>query len=1201
MANELPEVVPDVQSMPTTGWFCQSAGSARRRITKNSSSLKSGNLDIEGIYDVAGVPGHTHNASAVVSIDANYSAYRQHALNVAAGVWGYGALAMPVGLLTDSVEPDNADERYDRAIERCVGYTSLFPENCTGHIQEPTRSIGEIRTLVAPKARLDTLTYTEERRGWRLPKDADDVKETSERDELVSTFPDVRLDVRPLCTIRPATIALGISPSSLYMESSTNRYSITADAGALGIIGYTLESDQALRAAIATRAAAAAAVNAANTAANQAALAAAQLLVAPAQAARASSWDGTLRFVWDDDSRSYKSVAVSIVLKSVTELVTATGLAVANAPVYDYDPQNLDNPAALHGESQAQPVQNGHAARITVSFPATQTTEAFDGNCWLGNITAEEALHYASRVQGLALAPRVNVEVLGLNNVGPFKWIGMPAYRIPIGGTYGHPAADVLSQAHGDGTHTDLQHNYWDKFDAFKQDPVPIAAGTVPTDGFLRYHWRQQEAERLHVAAPTAATLNRRAPEVFNFPARIINQNGGMFFPRSGGILRQLTANTSALAAQRNFGVAATTVYATAGGNLAPQNLITPGIDQSSRVKDAGNAANTNLIAARPLIMQADGTLDAASTFSNMSEEDNTVFTLDSTNSITLPNATYAGAAAALVGIAKDVFCSVPMTPLLYQLGADGLTGDFSGDDLYLGKVVNGVRLYVPNVICNGVSVTGETFNIRYDLSDAMNTMQGYRTTGGPGTLENPGNFALDSQFFLRGWSLWVHPAGHAQDITNSNFDVTAGNLPAEGAQVMRNTFRDQFATGNKFRVPAAKWSSYAGPAGAARIALKDYAFALKDTDYSGIYLETAALVPNDNAAVHFQNRKLMIFIPARVQSYIAYEAGANSAPGDAFQHGRLFTHTTPAYVWNQADNAGGGITLRVATHVEINASNNQDLDMYILGPDWFKTHVGNDPFAAVREDSRRLGPVFQSIKRISQHVCAPVLNPNMRIGASAPLNHDTRHLPPELRDFRLQLQDIDWGRLLTDRVTLNELTLYEFKGGVQKVGAEQNIMYLPQFREFEYTLAGNEFSITCFSELGCPSYFCFFCRSATTDILQQPLIKTLSIINETTHKKSNSIQDATVGQLFHLTQRNVHPAAEYGRAAYNRRQTVLLSAEDVGLMGLRMYEYQKAKRVQYTFSGTTDRPGQFYVVLVYNNRGIHVDGRRLQVVMLHE
>ena len=76
MANELPEVVPQVQSMPTTGWFCQTSGNARRRITKNTGSSEN------GIYDVAGIPGHSHNASAVISVDADYSRYRQTALSV---------------------------------------------------------------------------------------------------------------------------------------------------------------------------------------------------------------------------------------------------------------------------------------------------------------------------------------------------------------------------------------------------------------------------------------------------------------------------------------------------------------------------------------------------------------------------------------------------------------------------------------------------------------------------------------------------------------------------------------------------------------------------------------------------------------------------------------------------------------------------------------------------------------------------------------------------------------------------------------------------------------------------------------------------------------------------------------------------------------------------------------------------------------
>ena len=167
MANELPEVVPLVQSMPTTGWIMQTQGSARRRITSNQS-VSSGNFDTGGIYDVAGVPGHSHNASAVVAVDADYTRYRTVALSIDHLIWAYNVLNLPIGALDDSVEPDNASERYERAIERCIESISLFPENCTGNIHEPTRSIGEIRTLVTPKARLSTLTYIEERRGWRV-------------------------------------------------------------------------------------------------------------------------------------------------------------------------------------------------------------------------------------------------------------------------------------------------------------------------------------------------------------------------------------------------------------------------------------------------------------------------------------------------------------------------------------------------------------------------------------------------------------------------------------------------------------------------------------------------------------------------------------------------------------------------------------------------------------------------------------------------------------------------------------------------------------------------------------------------------------------------------------------------------------------------------------------------------------------------
>ena len=53
------------------------------------------------------------------------------------------------------------------------------------------------------------------------------------------------------------------------------------------------------------------------------------------------------------------------------------------------------------------------------------------------------------------------------------------------------------------------------------------------------------------------------------------------------------------------------------------------------------------------------------------------------------------------------------MTPLMYQLSLDGVTGNFSGNDLYIGKIVNAVRRYVPRVICNCSAVAGTDLQIR--------------------------------------------------------------------------------------------------------------------------------------------------------------------------------------------------------------------------------------------------------------------------------------------------------------------------------------------------------------------------------------------------------------------------------------------------------------------------------------------------------
>ena len=78
MANVLPEVRPLVASMPHEGFVMQTGGSARR------STIKNNGFDH---YFVHGVPGHTHNASAMISVTADYSEKRGVTEHISAGVW----------------------------------------------------------------------------------------------------------------------------------------------------------------------------------------------------------------------------------------------------------------------------------------------------------------------------------------------------------------------------------------------------------------------------------------------------------------------------------------------------------------------------------------------------------------------------------------------------------------------------------------------------------------------------------------------------------------------------------------------------------------------------------------------------------------------------------------------------------------------------------------------------------------------------------------------------------------------------------------------------------------------------------------------------------------------------------------------------------------------------------------------------------
>lgn len=160
MANILPEVQPVVTSMPAKGYQMQTGGSARRSFIQNHNNT----------YFIHGVPGHTHNASAMISVTADYSKTRD-ILSTIGVAWADEEVQLRVDDYTDSREPNDKNERYDRAIERGIGRITMIPENTHHSIEEPVRSISEIRTIVSPKDQLDTLTYVsnEYGDGWVDP------------------------------------------------------------------------------------------------------------------------------------------------------------------------------------------------------------------------------------------------------------------------------------------------------------------------------------------------------------------------------------------------------------------------------------------------------------------------------------------------------------------------------------------------------------------------------------------------------------------------------------------------------------------------------------------------------------------------------------------------------------------------------------------------------------------------------------------------------------------------------------------------------------------------------------------------------------------------------------------------------------------------------------------------------------------------
>ena len=1234
MANQFPEVLPQVESMPTTGWYCQTSGNARRRIVPNSSGVGT-----EGVFNVKGVPGHTHNSSAVVSVDADYTKYRTTSINVPENVWSVGAMNLPVGLLTDSTEPANSEERCERAIERCVGYMSLFPENCTGHIREPTKSIGEIRTLVAPKAQLDTLTYIDEMGGWRVPASADD--EAREQELLISEFPDVQVAVLPRSVLDYACeLTPEVSPSSLYIDfdSGNSRYVVDSDPDNAVLIGYNAREYRLYLEKEAIRAAALVAQLAAPLDADlQLQLAAAE--AAANQALTDAEWDNTLRFEWDADRRLYTTGRpVSIVLNQVSKVAkTAEGGGHAGGGIDAGASRNIR--FSMQGNPDLDP--------LTVTFPVLETTPAFDGFCWLSSLNNEEALGYASATNGLALSPNIDVEVLGADTIGPFRWVGMPAIRIPVGGQYALPGPDIVQEVI-----SQPLNNFYSKF------------SSMQFMNTLRYHKAQQDFENAYRIDNTI--FDARRPEALDFQTRSGDAFGGLFHPRSAGFQKVLHDK----ALLRDLDKIKVPYYNIA--NPLAAEIVTSGIrpalydfrdsqqvvdeltderddaiderddklaevnalvDLINRLQVGGDPAvraqskaqlpikRTELAALQKNLDDLEALVEAA-TVQNAAvnvqpflPEPGTegpgraaLFQLGGTQftgtcTFGFPSATFLPtnlnanafwrAVAAGTGhtdVNANMFVAAACTPLMFPRYATGANEGL----LPRAGVVSGAAHTVnvtPQCIFDVAAFDNDpntgTVTCNYDFTNSLSSAGSYNAT-----TNNENNIG----WFAGGYSLLLGRQEGVKSNMLASYVTEPNIVPAATRQELRDVYGNKFVIGNRVPLTHEQFAFTYNAGRATGATLYNIFFATKKVPERLIFV----------SSVH-NHRKYMMILSRSDRDYSARMEYTTAGGGAINQiRCRIDFDETPLFC-SVPDGAGNFVPGEGQTQLLMQAMTtaaNVSWDMILPDSDFVEQNkfFSTGPYVQERALTLSRGAVWNSRKRISQHVCGPILNPNLRIGAVAPLNYDSRHLPPELRDFRLQMYDVDWSRLQAEKVTLNELTLYEFKDGTQKVGALESVLYLPQFREFKSAVAGNTFEMEVYSELGAPSYFCIFCRRRPeADILQQPIIKTLSIFNGTTKKKSNVVQDMRVSQLFHLTQRNVHPASQYGRQAFNRRQTILLSTEDIGMMGLKSDEYQKAKRVRYVFSGTTNEPGQLHVVLVYNNRGLHIDGRRLQVVTLHE
>jgi len=1266
---------------------------------------------------VSGVPGHTHNASAVASVLCNLERPRgfTHALTDA---WADAAVAMHAAEIGDSDPVIDEADRFERAIERGVGEITLIPENCHQEIREPTRSIAEVRQLVAPQDKLRTVTYVEEVGGFVNPQTGA---------KHISDYPDILVDMLGQRDLNDADLE---DPNQRYTSKEfLTPVSIRPDGGSRNANGtgngynFVVLQDQGPgNDSVGTL-------------------------------ADGSDWNGIVPFRWVQAEKMYRSDPFTVVLRATVEVgpksLTAAEAAVGEFPtVVGQTQAEWDALVAAAIANQAYP--NELIGPLTVTFPSMETTTASNGYCLFiqEHLDATTVLLGATRENGEfynPVIPLINVTKPGLQYISLYRWTGPPAYRFVVGGDAALPGphAQVEIVPYFEALRNMSAANLALDMRAEFLEFLLVGAAGNGTGGTNWAAGNDNDiavpAKKFHAYFSGFSLQDRRE----KYPVAGLPRNshkGAVWYPLKNefptvAICQQVLAYDGVAPVNGTGQEVVREILDEAGAvsaNTWRDSDIQVTMNQQSMTKtfDAGSIVPPGIASQGEDVVTdwLENDLDNADEGQQAAEEAQQQALIDAAQ------AAYDAQVAVIAqaqagydfGLAANALNLAALLATLQAAQAQGaaLLAALQATQAELARIV---QLRIPHFdewYAPRYSYTGK---VQFSISSAVNT-----DFFNPENLSAFGNAAYINQkmmmvrqrisFYKAGAVQGFHYDGAEAEVTHTNaisytpfyhllcdttgtYGVTEPVIRASGT--IKNLFelpsyidmddgsavKDWHVVGISLPSDEREIYAYANPifqngawggvtqeqAAVDLAVLADYEGAAFDqTNYVNVV--DGVDVINVQAVITALRNESQDIITATYEEFLTMGAGnalevlmplAGAVPGlrpqlighttagtdgatfifqdlaFGFEEPRMFfmslnnighkshdhnqyhpsvyyflssdcvtearqqtvagverthvcTRVTKVYTWH------GTILSAVNFHAQKNYAHGNMADSCCIcqmGPEfqdlWFGEDGSTTVFDAIRAESRALGPVFRSQRRISQHLCAPILNPNARLQCSAPLNYETRHLPPELRDFVIRLGNVDWS-FLPGTVTMEPLTLYEFNGGNQAPAAQDNLLHLPQFREGSTSELSDDgkFDFEVYSPYGMPSYIAVFARDTDFSInyKTQPLVTQLSIMCNTTMKKSNTILKADVHQLYHITQRNVHPRAEYDRFDFNKRQVILLRAEDIGLLGLHASEYQYEKRARFRFQGSVDQVGRVTALLIFNNRGLYVHGKQLSV-----